>query len=134
MKKLHIAIIQQKPEHLNLQACTSKALGYIGEAASQGASLVVFGETWLSGYPSWLDHCPEVAIWNSEATKEVFAQMHKNSVDVNGEEMKLICDSAKEHKLIICIGINEKVSEGIGSGTIYNSFVIISEEGSSLLS
>lgn len=129
MKKLHIAIIQQKPEHLNLQACTSKALGYIGEAASQGASLVVFGETWLSGYPSWLDHCPEVAIWNSEATKEVFAQMHKNSVDVNGEEMKLICDSAKEHKLIICIGINEKVSEGIGSGTIYNSFVIISEEG-----
>lgn len=129
MKSLNIAIIQHSPVHLNLQASTEKALKLINEAAGRSAQLIVFGETWLSGYPAWLDHCPEIAVWNNEATKEVFAQMHNNSADVHGIEIKLICDAAKEFKLIICIGFNEKVIEGPGSGTIYNSFVIINEQG-----
>ena len=129
MNSLNIAIIQHKPVHLNLEAGTAKALLLIKEAAHQGAQLIVFGETWLSGYPAWLDHCPEVALWNNEIIKELFAQMHGNSVDLNGKEMKLLCDAAKEFKVTICIGINEKVVDGIGSGTIYNSFVIINEEG-----
>ena len=52
MKSLRIAIIQHKPVHLNLQASTEKALALIKEAAKQEAQLIVFGETWLSGYPS----------------------------------------------------------------------------------
>ena len=129
MKSLHIAIIQHKPVHLNLAASLQKALLLIKEAAAAGAQLIVFGETWLSGYPSWIDHCPEIAIWNNEVTKEVFALMHSNSVDVNGDEMKMICEAAKEYGIILCMGINEKIKNGIGSGTIYNSFVLINEHG-----
>lgn len=129
MKPLRIAIIQHGPVHLNLEASTAKALQLIKEAAGRSAQLIVFGETWLSGYPAWLDHCPDIATWNNEATKEVFAQMHNNSVDVHGKEMKLICEAAKESGVIICMGINEKVTAGIGNGTIYNAFVIINEHG-----
>jgi nitrilase len=129
MKKCTIAIVQHKPVHLDLKASTQKAFLLINEAAQNGAGLIVFGESWLSGYPSWIDHCPEIAQWNNEAVKEVFAQMHFNSVDVNGEELKSICLLAKELSVTICLGINEKVNMGIGSGTIYNSFVIINEEG-----
>jgi nitrilase len=129
MDTLSIAIIQHKPVHLDLKASTEKALHLIKEAAQNGAELIVFGETWLSGYPSWIDHCPEIAQWNNEAVKDVFAQMHRNSVDVNGEEIKSICLLAKELSVTVCIGINEKINMGIGSGTIYNSFVIINEEG-----
>jgi nitrilase len=32
------------------------------EAAAGGASLVVFPETWLPGYPAWLDVCRDVAL------------------------------------------------------------------------
>lgn len=129
MKSIQIAIVQHKPVHANLKACTTNAINYINEAAQHGAQLIVFGETWLSGYPAWLDHCPDVATWNNEATKDAFALMHSNSVDVNGAELKQLCDAANENKVIICIGINEKLTEGPGSGTIYNSFVTISEEG-----
>ncbi len=129
MKSLQLAIIQHKPVHLNLQASTQKALTLITEAARHGAQLIVFGETWLSGYPVWLDHCPEIAIWNNEATKDVFLQMHQNSVDINGEEIKLLCNAAKEFNILLCIGINEKITAGIGNGTIYNSFVIIDGHG-----
>lgn len=129
MNTLNIAIIQHKPVHLNLSASLQKALVLIKEAAQKGAQLIVFGETWLSGYPSWIDHCPEIAQWNNEATKEVFAIMHTNSIDINGEEIKTICLLAKKFSVIICMGINEKVNKGIGSGTIYNSFVIINDKG-----
>jgi nitrilase len=129
MNSLRIAIIQHKPVHLDLKASTAKALTLIKEAAQKGAQLIAFGETWLSGYPAWLDHCPEIATWNNEATKEVFAQMYNNSVDLHGAEMKLLCEAAKESNVIICMGFNENVKEGIGNGTIYNSFVIIDERG-----
>jgi nitrilase len=129
MKSLHLAIIQHRPVHLNLEASTEKAITLIKEAIQQGAQLIVFGETWLSGYPAWLDHCPEIANWNNEAVKEVFARMHANSPAADGEEIKLLCDTAKESGIIICLGFNEKVATGIGSGTIFNSFVIINEKG-----
>ena len=51
------------------------------------SDLIVFGETWLSGYPAWLDYCPEIALWYNEATKDAFMQMHKNSAAVDGEEI-----------------------------------------------
>ncbi len=129
MKSLRIAIVQHRPVHLNLEASTQKAIALIKEAVQCGAQLIVFGETWLSGYPAWLDHCPEIAQWNNDATKEVFALMHTNSVDVHGAEMKRLCDAAKEGSVMICMGINEKIVEGIGNGTIYNAFVIIDEKG-----
>ncbi len=129
MKQLKVAIIQKKALHLQLQASVDKALTCISEAAKNGASLIIFGETWLSGYPAWIDHCPDVALWNSESTKDIFAQMHRNSVDVGGEEIKQLCVAARENAVFICLGINEKVVDGIGSGTIYNSFVIINDKG-----
>ncbi|MEO6538797.1 MAG: carbon-nitrogen hydrolase family protein [Ferruginibacter sp.] len=129
MNSIKIAIIQHRPVHLNLASSLQKALSFIKEAAANGADLIVFGETWLSGYPAWIDYCPEIAIWNNDSTKEVFAQMHSNSVAVNGAEVKLLCSAAKELSATICIGINEKVTTGIGGGTIYNSFILINEKG-----
>jgi predicted amidohydrolase len=129
MKPLKVAIIQEKPIYGDLTASLEKVILYIAEAAAKESQLIVFGETWLCGYPAWLDHCPEIGIWNNEVTKEVFMQLHKNSVALDGEEMAAICAAAKEYKVIVCIGFNEKISNGIGSGTIYNSFVLINEEG-----
>ena len=129
MNKLSIAIIQHKPVHLNIEKSLAKSVTLIKEAAGKGANLIVFGESWLSGYPAWIDHCPEIALWNNETTKEVFTQMHQNSVDVQGNVMKTLCALASELKVFLCIGFNEKITAGVGSGTIYNSFVIINDEG-----
>lgn len=129
MKPLRIAIIQHRPVHLNLKLSTEKVLALLYEAAKQGALLLVFGESWLSGYPAWIDHCPEIANWNNEAVKEVFGLMHTNSAAIDGEEIKLICNAAKELKVHVGIGINEKIIHGPGNGTIFNSFIIINDEG-----
>ncbi|HET9056924.1 MAG TPA: carbon-nitrogen hydrolase family protein [Chitinophagaceae bacterium] len=129
MNSLNIAIIQHKPVHLNLKESLEKGLELINEAADNGAELIVFGETWLSGYPSWIDHCPEIAQWNNEAVKEIFALMHANSMAVNGSELSLLSNLASKLSVNICIGFNEKVNTGIGNGTIYNSFVLVNDKG-----
>ncbi len=129
MKPLKVAIIQKKPAYGDITKSTQIAQSLINEAALNKSNLIVFGETWLSGYPAWLDHCPEIAFWNNEATKDAFMQMYKNSAAVDGAEMKAICAAAKKNKVIVCLGFNEKILKGNGNGTLYNSFVFINEKG-----
>ncbi|NJN78348.1 MAG: hypothetical protein HC803_08500 [Saprospiraceae bacterium] len=50
---MKIAIIQERPVFYNLEKCLAKAILLIEKAAAQGANLIVFGETWLSGYPAF---------------------------------------------------------------------------------
>ena len=68
-----VAIVQAAPLFMDLEASLTRAIEFIGKAARLGAKLVVFGETWLPGYPAWLDYCPDAALWNHEPTKAVFA-------------------------------------------------------------
>jgi len=126
---LKLAIIQESPEYFNLEKSIKKAAGLIKQAANKGAELIVFGETWFTGYPGWLDSCPEAAYWNHEPVKKVFTRMYQNSLDLNGEEFKTLRDLAKENNVIIGMGLNEVVSDLPGQGTIYNSFAIIGNDG-----
>lgn len=129
MKTLCIAIVQHRPSHLDLVGSTRKALSLINEAAANGARLIVFGESWLSGYPAWIDHCPEISLWNNHTMKEIFYQLHINSPAINGKEIRLLCVAAKQAGVIVCIGLNEKITSSPGSGTIFNSFIIINQMG-----
>jgi len=128
-KSVKIGIVQTGAVYMDLGKTMTKAETLIEEAVADGAELVVFGETWLSGYPAWLDHCPEMAFWNNEPTKEVFARMYRNSICVPGDETRQLGEIALKHKIYICIGVNEIVESGPGSGTIYNSLLVIGSNG-----
>ncbi|MCB0292882.1 MAG: carbon-nitrogen hydrolase family protein, partial [Calditrichaeota bacterium] len=45
-----IALIQEPPVFLNLEASVVKALNLIETAAGSGARIIIFPETWLPGY------------------------------------------------------------------------------------
>ena len=128
-KSVIVGLIQSSPVFMNLEASLSKAVKQIGEAASRGAKLVVFGETWLAGYPAWLDYCPDAALWNHEPTKQVYARMRQNSLVVPGHETELLAKAAGENKAAVIIGVNERVEKGAGNGTLYNSLLTFSEDG-----
>src|SRR5258706_5001350 len=125
-----VAIVQAAPVFMNLEASLARAIAYIGEAAKKGAQLVVFGETWLPGYPAWLDYCPNAALWNHEPTREVFAKLRSNSVTVPSPETKRLGEAARAHQLVLVIGINERVDAGPGNGTLYNSLLTFNSDGS----
>lgn len=126
---LKVAIIQAAPIFMNLEASVARAIELIDEAASQGAKLIVFGETWLPGYPAWLDYCPGAALWDHEPTKEVFAELRRNSLVVGGSEALALAKAATDHEIVLVIGVNERVDQGPGNGTLYNSLLTFNSDG-----
>ncbi len=123
------AIIQRSPVFLDLAASVDKAIALTEEAARNGARLITFGETWLPGYPAWLDHCSDVALWDHKPSKEVFARLRQNSVVVPSVETKRLAQLAGDHKLTLILGVNERVETGPGNGTLYNSLLTFDSEG-----
>ncbi len=128
-KRVTVAIAQSAPVYLDKRASLAKALDLIQRAAKQGARLVAFGETWLAGYPAWLDVCPSAALWQNPSAKDVFAMLRNNSITVPGEEVNLLSEAARDLKIAIVIGVNERVDSGPGNGTLYNSLLTISDDG-----
>jgi len=128
-KHVTVAIAQFAPVYLDKRASLAKALDLIQRAAKREARLIAFGETWLPGYPAWLDVCPGAALWENPSAKDVFARLRNNSITVPGEEVNLLSEAARDLKIAIVIGVNERVDSGPGSGTLYNSLLTISDDG-----
>jgi nitrilase len=112
---IRVAISQSAPVYLNRQASLDKALEILQNAAKKGAHLVAFGETWLPGYPAWLDVCPEAAPWNHEPTKRVFARLRQNSIAVPGPEVETLSQAAGDLNLTVVMGINERVDRFVAN-------------------
>ncbi|HTD96406.1 MAG TPA: carbon-nitrogen hydrolase family protein [Edaphobacter sp.] len=126
---IRVAIAQSAPVYHNKQASLTKALDLIQQASGKGAQLIAFGETWFPGYPVWLDVCPAAGLWNHEPTKRVFAELRQNSISTTGTETKALAEAAADLKIGIVIGINERIDEGPGQGTLYNSLLTFSADG-----
>ncbi len=128
-QKLRIAAIQVAPVYLDLAASVRKAIGLMKKAAKKGAKIVAFGETWLPGYPAWLDYCPDAALWNHPPVKQVFARLRENSVTVPGKEVAVLARTARKLGVTVVMGVNERVDSGPGNGTLYNTLLTITPDG-----
>ncbi len=126
---LIIAIVQQPAAYLNLEKSLALAESYVQQAKAEGAGLVVFGETWFCGYPAWIDHLPSIALWDHPPTKEVYAQMLQNGIEVDGESGRFLAQLAQRYELLLVAGVNETVADGYGNGTIFNSLLFFDEKG-----
>jgi predicted amidohydrolase len=99
------------------------------KAAAGGAQLVVFPETWLPGYPAWLDSCRDAAIWNHPPVKAAYARMAANSVVVGGESGRALAGIAREAGVTLVVGVVERVESGPGRGTLYNTLLTFTMDG-----
>lgn len=99
------------------------------DAAAGGASLVVFPETWLPGYPAWLDVCRDVALWDHAPVKAAFAHYRSQSVDVHGASGAALARIAADVGVTMVIGVSERVASGPGFGTLYNTLLTYGPDG-----
>jgi nitrilase len=127
-----VAAIQYAPVFMDLSRSVEKAIGLVAKAAALGAKLIVFPETWLPGYPAWLDCCRDVALWDHEPTKKVFARLMDNSVVVPGPVTETLGGVARKHGIVLIIGVHERVIEGPGRGTLYNTMLTFGSNGALL--
>lgn len=128
--KVKVAAVQSSPVFFNLEATLEKTEVLAKNAKQQGADLIVFPETWLPGYPAFLDYCPGVCLWDDPAMKKVFARLRKNSVEVPSSVTERLSNIARENEVVINISVHEKVTSGSGNGTLYNTMLTFDETGS----
>lgn len=127
-RSVKVAIVQSEVA-ANLESGLDLTRAKALEAASGGASLIVFPETWIPGYPAWLDHCRDAALWDHPPVKRIFGRIAANSVAVPGPAVDRLGDVARECGATLILGVSERVEAGPGRGTLYNSLLTIGPDG-----
>jgi len=123
-RRLRVAIVQHAPVFLNLRESVQKAGRLIEEASTEGAELIVFPETWLPGYPVWLDAAPGAALWDHPPAKALYRLLAENAVEIPGAELEALLDMAREAGAYLVIGAHER-----DGGTLYNSLITVDRDG-----
>jgi predicted amidohydrolase len=114
------AAVQAAPIFLDREATVDKACGLIAEAGRAGATLIVFPETWIPGYPFW-HTTPGVF------SSETYAELWKNAVEIPSTSTSRLAEAARAAGAYVVIGINER--DAVTRGTLYNTLLYLSPEG-----
>ena len=110
---LNVAICQAAPIPLDFDGGIEKAIRLAREAIEGGAQVVAFGETFLGGYPLWLDESPGAALWDHPGTRACHNILLDQAI-VPGDERLLplqeLCDASGA---LISIGAHERLRSSL---------------------
>ncbi len=113
MTKLSVAVVQAAPIPFDFQSGIDKAVALAREAIDNGARVVAFGETFLGGYPLWLDEAPGAALWDHPGTRSLHAIMLEQAVVANDERLLPLQELADASGAVISIGAHERVRRSL---------------------
>jgi len=119
-----MAVVQAAPILFDKSRSTEKACRLIAEAARGGADIIAFGETWLPGYPFWVEGAVGDLTWKASA------EYLENSVILGGPETDALCSAAREAGADVVIGVAEKDPQT--EGAVYCTALTIGPEGAIL--
>ncbi|HUQ84166.1 MAG TPA: carbon-nitrogen hydrolase family protein [Gemmatimonadaceae bacterium] len=128
---IRVAIVQEEvaPDlQRGLEITNERA----ADAARAGAALVTFPETWLPGYPAWLDVCRDAGLWDHPPVKAIYRRMAENSVVVDGASGHELGAIARRHRIAMVVGVVEQVERGPARGTLFNSLLTYGPDGALL--
>jgi predicted amidohydrolase len=119
-----VAAVQATPVILDAEASVEKAVRLIGEAADDGAQLVVLPEAFVPLYPS--------GAWAKAAAgfggfDQLWERLWANSVEVPGPLVEELAGACKKHRVHCAIGVNERELDRPGS--LYNTLLLIGPGG-----
>ncbi len=124
LRTVRVAAVQATPVILDGPASVAKAAKLIGEAAAEGAELVVLPETFVPLYPSgtWAKKAADF-----DGFDELWERLWSNSVEVPGPLVDELVAACRKHGVHCAIGVNERELER--PGTLYNALLLLGPEG-----
>jgi predicted amidohydrolase len=122
-KKFTAAAVQAAPVFMDKQATLEKSCSIIKEAASQGARLVVFPETFIPTYPYWgPDFSERSGYWVNS-----WLEYHRNSVVIPSPDTDQLARAAREAGAYVVVGLSEL--DARWQGSLYNTALYIDPGG-----
>lgn len=107
------ALVQAAPIPLAIGDGITALLDHVADAADIGAQLVAFGETFLGGYPIWLDEAPNAALWDHRGTQALHAILLDQALrpdDPRLEPLQQLVDAAN---ILVSVGAHERVRSSL---------------------
>lgn len=121
MPTVTVAAVQAAYVLMDQAACLANVHDLLGEAAAQGAGIVVFPEAFIPGTPIWIDSRP---IWDGD--EQWFAMLVDQAVVVPGPVTDALGAAARAAGVYLAIGVQEREPNG---ATIYNTTVYFGPDG-----
>ncbi|KAF2722294.1 carbon-nitrogen hydrolase [Polychaeton citri CBS 116435] len=118
---VRVAACNVAPVFLDTQKTVLKTISLIQEAARNRADLVVFPETHLPGYPLW------AALSAPIDNHHFFTTLASQALLLHGPSIKALREACRQNHIYAHIGFNERHPSSVGC--LYNSSVLISDEG-----
>ena len=120
--KVKVCVIQDNPVFFNLDETLKKVESLSEKYAAEGCKLIVFPESFIPGYPRGFDFGAVIGSRTNEGRK-LYATYHKNSVDLQGPELKRLEQLSKKLGVYLVIGVSEKESQ---NSSLFCSMLYIS--------
>ncbi|MCA8971912.1 MAG: carbon-nitrogen hydrolase family protein [Planctomycetes bacterium] len=122
-----VGLGQIAPVLLDREATLEKICASIRGAASQGCSIVAFGEALLPGYPVWLGSTGG-ARFDDDVQKEYFRLYHDAAIQVEGADLESVRQLAREHRIAIVLGCIER-AKNRGGHSLYCTALYVDQDG-----
>jgi predicted amidohydrolase len=122
--RVRVAAVQAAPRLFDLTGTLDLLDRWARRAAADGAQIVVFPETWLTGYPAWIDTSPEAALWGHAGARAVFERLFEHSLAVPGPECDRISALAAELRVTLVVGAHERAGR-----SLYNVLLTFGPDG-----
>ncbi|WP_222868509.1 carbon-nitrogen hydrolase family protein [Actinomadura syzygii] len=119
---MRVAAAQARCPWLDSTAGVAKVVEFLQRAAADRIDLVAFPETFLSGYPFWVEQTGG-ARFDDPDQKRAYAAYLDAAVELDGPELRVIVEAVRDLKVFTYLGITERVR-----GTVYCTLLAISPE------
>jgi nitrilase len=127
LDKVNVAVVQAAPILFDREATVAKACRLTGEAAAQGAKLVLLPEAFVPAYPRGLGFGTVVGNRSPEG-RRTWERYWAHSVEVPSPATDALCAAAREAGVYLVVGITERESRS-SRGTLYCSLLFVGPEG-----
>lgn len=108
-KQLKVAIVQAPPVPLAISHGIDKLVDHLCDAADIGVQVAAFGETFLGGYPLWLDEAPNAAIWDHRGTQSLHAIILDQAIRANDPRWQPVQAVVDSSGMVVSVGAHERV-------------------------
>jgi nitrilase len=116
------AAVQIAPDLTSRDKTLEKVLNAIAEAASKGAGLIVFPETFVPWYPYFSFVLPPVL------SGAEHVRLYQEAVTVPGPVIEAVAAACRQHGVVVVLGVNER-----DHGSLYNAQLVFDTDGTLLL-
>lgn len=112
-QRFKAAVVQAASNPSDSLASARKAAGLIHKAAGEGASLIVFPEAFLGGYPKGASFGTPVGMRKPQG-REDYRAYHEAAISLDGPEVELLAEATGATGVFVVVGVIER-----DGGTVY---------------